>query len=82
MTDRITVPFSGEGAGEAGLTWGQIGLWQSIEASGMSKTVFYIAEVEPATTVDDVVVVVGSRLSLAGPTRTGSPSPGTATAAS
>lgn len=51
---RVAVPFEGEGAGEADLTWGQIGLWQSIEASGMSKTVFHVAEVEQGTTVDDV----------------------------
>lgn len=54
VVDRITVPFAGSGAGEADLTWGQIGLWQSIEASGKSKAVFHIAEVEQGTTVDDV----------------------------
>ncbi len=58
VVDRIAVPFDGEGAGEADLTWGQIGLWQSIEASGMSKTVFYIAEVEQGTTVDDVAAML------------------------
>ncbi|HEY0451693.1 condensation domain-containing protein [Actinophytocola sp.] len=54
VVDRVVVPFEGEGAGEAELTWGQISLWQSIEASGMSKTVFYIAEADPGTTVGDV----------------------------
>jgi len=58
VVDRVAVPFDGEGAGEADLTWGQIGLWQSIEASGMSKTVFYIAEVEQGTTVDDVAAML------------------------
>lgn len=59
VVDRIAVPFEGDGAGEADLTWGQIGLWQSIEASGMSKTVFHVAEVEQGTTVDDVVSMLG-----------------------
>jgi hypothetical protein len=54
VVDRIAVPFEGEGAGEAELTWGQIGLWQSIVLSGMSKTVFYTAELAPGTTVEDV----------------------------
>jgi hypothetical protein len=51
---RIPVRFAGEGSGEAELTWGQIGLWQSIVLSGMSKTVFYVQELAPGTTVDDV----------------------------
>jgi hypothetical protein len=55
VVDRVVVAVEGDGDGEADLTWGQIGLWQSIEASGMSKTVFHIAEAEPGTTVDDVV---------------------------
>jgi hypothetical protein len=59
VVDRIAVPFDGEGEGEAELTWGQIGLWQSIEDSGMSKTVFYIAEVAHGTTVDDVAAMLG-----------------------
>jgi hypothetical protein len=54
VVDRIPVPFAGSGAGEADLTWGQIGLWQSIEASGKSKAVFHVGEVEQGTTVDDV----------------------------
>lgn len=60
---RIAVPFAGDGEGEADLTWGQIGLWQSIEASGMSKTVFHIAEVEQGTTVDDVAAMLGLMVS-------------------
>ena len=48
--EQVLVPFEGEGSGEAELTWGQIGLWQSIEMSG-SKTVPYIAELPPGMTV-------------------------------
>jgi Condensation domain len=48
--EQVLVPFEGEGSGDAELTWGQIGLWQSIEMSG-SKTVPYIAELPPGMTV-------------------------------
>jgi hypothetical protein len=50
--ERILVPFAGEGSGAEELSWGQIGLWQSIEMSG-SKTVPYVAELPPGTTVQD-----------------------------
>jgi len=63
VVDRVAVPFDGDGEGEAELTWGQIGLWQSIVVSGMSKTVFYIAEVEQGTTVDDVAAMLGFMVS-------------------
>jgi hypothetical protein len=54
VVDRVLVPFSGTGSGEADITWGQIALWQSIEASGMSKTVFHVGELPAGTTVEDV----------------------------
>jgi hypothetical protein len=65
---RVPVPFEGEGAGEAELTWGQIGLWQSIALSGMSKTVFYIEELAPGTTVgkvaDEIAFMAGRHQTL------------------
>jgi Condensation domain len=51
VAERITVPFLGGGSGEAELTWGQIGLWQSIVLSGMSKTVFYVEELPVGATL-------------------------------
>ena len=54
IVERIPVPFAGAGSGEAELTWGQIGLWQSIALSGMSKTVFYTEKLAPGTTVEQV----------------------------
>jgi len=53
LADRILVPFAGEGAGEAELTFGQLGLWQSMRPD-LSRTVDYVAEPPPGTTVDDV----------------------------
>jgi len=53
--DRILVPFEGEGSGEAPLTWGQMGLWQSIQESGESRTVGGVSLLPPTFTVEDMV---------------------------
>jgi hypothetical protein len=58
VVDRILVPFAGEGTGEAELTFGQLGLWQSM-AKGVSRTVAYVAEPPPGTTVADVADMLG-----------------------
>lgn len=52
VADRIQVPFEGEGSGVEELSWGQIGLWQSIELSGRPKTIVHVAELPPESTVD------------------------------
>lgn len=54
VVDRILVPFEGEGSGVAELTWGQMGLWQSIEHAGRSKTVPYVTDLPAGTAVGDV----------------------------
>ncbi|MPZ82083.1 MAG: hypothetical protein GEV28_17490 [Actinophytocola sp.] len=59
VVDRVLVAFEGDGAGEGELAFGQLGLWQAIEESGESKTVAYVAEVEPGTTVGDVADMLG-----------------------
>lgn len=53
VVDRVLVAFEGEGTGEAELTFGQRGLWQSLERSRTS-TVTHLAEADPGTTVDAV----------------------------
>ena len=58
VVDRVLVAFEGEGFGEGELTFGQRGLWQSIELSG-TATVTHIAEADPGTTVDDVADMLG-----------------------
>jgi hypothetical protein len=52
MTERILVRFEGEGSGVEELSWGQIGLWQSIELSGRPKTVKHVAALPDGSTVD------------------------------
>jgi hypothetical protein len=58
VVDRLPVRFAGEGAGEAGLTFGQLGLWQSL-AKGASRTIAHVARADPGTTVDAVADVLG-----------------------
>lgn len=58
VVDRVLVAFEGEGAGEAELTFGQRGLWQSILLSG-TATVTDITVAEPGTTVDSVADTLG-----------------------
>lgn len=59
VTGRVPVAFSGEGEGEGELAFGQLGLWQSIVQSGNSKTVAYVADADPGTTVDAVADMLG-----------------------
>lgn len=59
VADLVPVPFSGEGSGEGELAFGQLGLWQSIVNSGNSKTVAYVADVAPGTTVAAVADMLG-----------------------
>lgn len=58
VTDRVLVPFAGDGDGEAELTFGQLGLWQSM-GPDRSRTVAYVAEPGPGTTVADVADMLG-----------------------
>ena len=63
VVERVLVPFTGEGSGEGELAFGQLGLWQSIVASGRSKTVAYVAEAAPGTTVAAVADMLGFMVS-------------------
>jgi hypothetical protein len=58
VVDRVLVAFEGEGAGEAELTFGQRGLWQSIVLSG-TATVTHIVAADSGTTVDSVADMLG-----------------------
>ncbi|GAB1510476.1 condensation domain-containing protein [Actinophytocola sp. KF-1] len=63
VTERVLVPFAGDGAGEGELAFGQLGLWQSIVDSGNSKTVAYVADADPGTTVAAVADMLGFMVS-------------------
>ena len=58
MADHIAVSFDGVGSGIGELTWGQVGIWQSIQRSGASSTIGGVSTVPPGTTVDDVAAIL------------------------
>lgn len=47
------VRFEGEGSGVEPLTWGQIGLWQGVEANGKSPTMGGTMPIPPGLSVED-----------------------------
>jgi hypothetical protein len=55
---RILVPFHGEGAGVGELTWGQKGIWQTIRASGESKTMGGVDPLPPGATVGRAIAAL------------------------
>lgn len=53
-TEQLLVQFRGEGAGVGPLTWGQLGIWQSIQESGQSRTLGGVSPLPDGFTVQDV----------------------------
>jgi hypothetical protein len=65
---QVVVPFSGEGAGMADLTWGQVSFWQGMADGGRSLTMGGATPVPPGVTVqriaDDLGYLVGRHQAL------------------
>lgn len=57
--ERVAVPFSGPGSGTDELSWGQLSIWQSIEASGQSRTLSGVTPLPPGMTVATVAEILG-----------------------
>ncbi|MEU0562868.1 condensation domain-containing protein [Dactylosporangium sp. NPDC006015] len=53
-TRRILVPFHGEGAGEADLTWAQLGIWQTMRDTGLSMNIGGTVAMPPGTPVESM----------------------------
>jgi hypothetical protein len=51
--ERIRVPFTGDGAGTGGLTWGQRQVWQAMVEVGTSMSMGGVVPVFDGRTVDD-----------------------------
>jgi Condensation domain len=51
--EQLLVPFRGEGSGVADLTWGQAGIWQSIQQTGQSRTLGGVSTLTPGYRVED-----------------------------
>jgi Condensation domain len=58
LSDQLLVDFRGEGAGAGDLSWGQKGMWQTIEREGQSVTMSGITPLAPGTTLQDLVQVL------------------------
>jgi hypothetical protein len=63
MSDRIVVPFAGEGSGVAPLSWGQLELWIAIVRQKSWFPIGGVSALDPATTVADVAAELGYLLS-------------------
>lgn len=65
---RILVPFQGEGSGVDNMTWGQLGIWQSIQQTGQSRTVDGISTLAAGATIanvaDSLAFIMGRHQSL------------------
>jgi hypothetical protein len=59
MREQILMPFAGPGEGDAELSWGQKGLWQTIQREGASVFVPGLAALPPGTTVELVATLIG-----------------------
>jgi predicted protein tyrosine phosphatase len=58
MATRVLVPFHGDGSGVGGLTWGQKGIWQTIQLTGESRTMGGITPLRPGATVERVAATL------------------------
>jgi hypothetical protein len=55
VIERITVPFTGDGAGVDELSWGQREIWSAMRRQNWWLPIGYAQPLPPGTTVDDVV---------------------------
>ncbi|MFB9412935.1 condensation domain-containing protein [Dactylosporangium matsuzakiense] len=55
LSERIAVPFEGEGAGEGPLSWGQQSIWKEMATAGSSLALGAVRELEPGTTAGQYV---------------------------
>jgi hypothetical protein len=76
VTTRIPVPFHGDGAGVAPLTWGQVGIWHTMRRTGRTMNTGGLMALPDGTGLEEMVTVLGyicgrhealrTRLKLAG----------------
>jgi hypothetical protein len=63
IAGEVLVSFAGDGAGEEELSWGQIGFWQGMEATGQSGTMGAVVALPPEVTVELLADVLGFAMS-------------------
>jgi Condensation domain len=68
VTEKVLVPFSGEGTGSGGLSWGQQTIWREFEATGAPIWLTGMRPRRPGWTVeaeaDEVAFMIGRNQSL------------------
>lgn len=55
LTQRVTVPFAGEGSGEGPLTWGQLAIWRTIQQQRCSLGVGDASPLPEGTSLESVI---------------------------
>lgn len=63
VSERIPVPFAGEGSGTGPLSWGQQAVWKGMVESGVSLTMTAVRELPPGADVAEFVDEFGFYLS-------------------
>src|SRR5882724_8304578 len=53
MVERVEVPFRGQGAGTAALTWGQQHVWEAMSALGQTMNMCAVRELAPGAMVEE-----------------------------
>jgi hypothetical protein len=53
-TRRVAVPFAGEGAGTAPMTWAQLGIWKTMVRTGINMNIGGTVPMPPGTTVEEM----------------------------
>lgn len=53
VTEKVLVPFAGEGSGRGGLSWGQQTIWREFEAAGAPIWLTGLQPVRPGWAVED-----------------------------
>jgi hypothetical protein len=58
--ETVAVPFAGQEAGSAPMTWGQRALWRDLQATGLSMSLVEVVEQPEGTSVADLTAQLGS----------------------
>ncbi|MFG2036500.1 hypothetical protein [Dactylosporangium sp. NPDC048998] len=58
VKSRIAVPFQGEGAGVAGMTWAQLGIWKTMVATGITMNIGGTVPLPPGTPVEEMTTLL------------------------
>ncbi|WP_432835566.1 condensation domain-containing protein [Dactylosporangium sp. CA-092794] len=58
VTSHVVVPFEGEGAGVAGMTWAQVGIWKTMVATGINMNIGGTVTLPPGTPLREMTTLL------------------------